>query len=229
MSIGTLILLMIISACKNDSQLVVKKFSDASGKVVGDSVFFNDVLQKIVFNDTTLIVDSIVYKRFNNQSIQSINTYVNGKKTFENIEYYENGTIKTYSFLDDNADSFFYRRNYNEQGELIDKKGTPFFQGYLTEIDVNTLEIKAGRDMNIKIFYPNPPNYKAFLYVKVDDTTKGDVFYQNEYIRFLKTVSVSIKKKPQEKIWTLIDVWLELQGGGDTLYYNKPIYYKVVE
>ncbi len=225
---GIFLLLQIPVGCKNDNQRIIKPFLNENGKYIGDSLFINGVFGKIIFNDTSLIVDSIVYKRFDNKNIKSINTYVNGKKTFENIEYYKSGKIKSYLFVDDNTESYFYKRNYNSKGEFISEEGTLFFQGYLTEINIKTLEIKTGKDMSIKIFFPNPPDCNSFLYVKINDNSKNDVFYQNHYINFLKTVSVNIKKKSQRKIWTLIDVWLELQGYKDTAYYNKPIYYKVV-
>jgi hypothetical protein len=224
-----MILSVVIGACKSNGKFVVKTFSDASGKPIGDSVFLNGILQKIIFNDSAFYIDSIVFKRYDRENVRSINTYMNGRQVFQNIDYYESGEIKTYSFLDEQKSDYYYKRNYNINGDVISEQGTLFFQGYLSEIDAKTLVVKKGKDMNIKIFFPNPPDCKAFLYVNLDDNKKADVFSQNQYITFLKSVSVSNNNKIEGKIWTLIDVWLELQKDKDTLYYNKPIYYKIVD
>ena len=76
---------------------------------VGDSIFTNKLLNKIIFSDSSLIVDSIVYLRYGNslKTIKSSNSFIKGKKAFENIEYYENGKIKSYQFLDDECENCF--------------------------------------------------------------------------------------------------------------------------
>ena len=216
-------------SCKEDEKIEIRSFLNKNGDVIGDSILLNSVLQKVVFKDTSFIIDSIVYERFKNKHLKSVYTYLNGERVFENKDYYDNGKIKKYSFLDDKNPNYFYTRNYDSTGLLVNEVGELFFQGFLTEINPETLEVKKGTDMDIKIFYPNPPDCKAFLYVSLDDNIKGDVFYQNQYIDFLKTVSVSIDKELGDKVWTEIDIWLELQGERDTLFYNKPIFYKVID
>lgn len=224
-----LLLSVIINSCKINDRIEIRSFSNKNGDVIGDSVFLNDVLQKVVFKDTSLMIDSVVYEWFENKSLKSVYTYIEGKKVFENKDYYENGTIKKYSFLDDKCPNCFYTRNYDSKGLLINELGELFFQGYLTEINPETLEIKNGTDMDVKIFFPSPPDYKAFLYVDLDNNIKGDVFFQDKYVGFLKTVSVDIDKELGDKVWSEIDVCLELQGERDTLFYRKPIFYKVVD
>lgn len=222
-------IVVLFASCTNKEEVKSMAFFDSKGVHIGDSIYWGKYLHKIVFKDTSLIIDSIVFTRYNNpeRTIKFKNTYLKGKPVFENIDYYENGTVKRYMFIDEDKPAYYYYRSYTPSGELLVQRGEVFFQGYLTEINPETLEIKKGTTMRISVFHPNPPDCKASVFVKLDGGKRADVFYNSDYISFLKSVAVDNNK--HEKLWTKIDLWLELVCGHDTLRYNKPVLYKVVK
>src|SRR3954451_6416440 len=104
-----LALLLITSfvACRQSNVIETRPIYSDKKSHIGDTIIVNRLLTKIIFRDTSLIVDSIVYTRFSNstKNIKSINTYVEGKKAFENIEYNENGSLDSYEFLDPDCEN----------------------------------------------------------------------------------------------------------------------------
>jgi len=202
---------------------------NSDGKHIGDSIFVDGNLTKIDFLDSSLILDSIIFTWWENKNIKSKYAFKEGKKVFENVDFYENGKMKTYSFVDEQNPNFYYERNYNLDGSFLKERGKLFFQGYIEGLDFGKLEVKQNTDVRISIFYPNPPDCKTFLYVMLENGEKGDVFHENEIINFLKKVSVgNTKMPPRNKIWTEIDIWLEMYYNGDTSEYHKPFFYKIV-
>jgi len=222
------VILLQFYGCKE--ALNVHPIISETGKHIGDSILVYDKLSKIVFSDSSYYIDSIVFYRNvkGSHELKSMRTFMNGKNVFENIFYYPDGEIKTYLFIDDSNENYFFKREYDESGRITNEEGKLFFQGYIDKINPKTLEVKDdNKRMEIKIFYPNPPFDIPFLYVGMDNQ-KADVFKQNKNIPFLKQVWVDTKKG--QKLWSEINVCLELNGkNNDTLFYSRPIYYKVVK
>jgi hypothetical protein len=198
---------------------------------VGDSILENGLLTKIIFSDSSLLVDSIVYTRFSNssKSIKAINTYIKGKKAFENIEYNDNGEIKSYQFLDNDCENCFYKRDYDSSGNLISTNGKYLFQCNADKIDLATLSIKKGTTINLNLFYANPPDCKTLTYVRFTGNKKKDIFYQNEQISFLKTVAVDNNDYDENKHWRQIEIGIEIKDNKtnkvDTS--SQSLFYKV--
>lgn len=201
------------------------------GVQLGDSIFLRNALSKIIFSDTSLYIDSIVYENertYKNQ-LKSISTYMNGKKVFENIIFHKNGIPKEYMFIDDDNENYLYKATYDTSGRFIQEEGRLFFQGYVDKINPKTLEVKDdGKRMEIKVFYPSPPHCISSILVKADDGEMYGVFKQNQFIPFLQQVWVDTKIG--DKLWSEVDIWLRTQcEGNDTAaHYNKPLYYKVI-
>ncbi len=154
-----------------------------------------------------MLIDSIVYERYENASktVKAINTYIKGKKVFENIVYNENETIRTYQFFDTDCSDCLYRRDYDSIGNLISTNGKYLFQCNTDKIDTQTLSIKKGTTLKLKLFYANPPDCMTFTNVKFSNNKKADVFYQNKHIRFLKTVTVENDNIGSKK-WKHIEI-----------------------
>lgn len=224
-----IIAVLFVLGCQKKNNYHAVPILDKKHNHIGDSVFCNGILSKVVFVDSMYIIDSIVYERYDNQArnLKSIRTYSNGVWVFENIEYFENGRIKEYVFKDEENEDYFYLRKYNEDGVLIETEGELFFQGYLDGLDFNTLEVKFGKDIDIKVFYPNPPDCDVFLYVKGDNNEKWNVFHGSKYIDFLQ--SVSVKNDTVSNKWNKIDICIDLKNKSDyDTYCGETIYYKVV-
>src|SRR6266571_7705942 len=93
---------------------------------IGDSIFISGVLKKVIFTDSSYVIDSIVYERYDNNNLKSKSTYKSSKPIFENIEYHQNGKMKKYVFIDDDNANYFYERNYDTLGNLLNKQGELF-------------------------------------------------------------------------------------------------------
>jgi|GEM_PF-897087 len=231
-ALGFILVATLFSCTQKESPTIKTiKIFNSKGKYIGDSVLNDGLLQKIVFKDSSLIIDSIVFYRYDNdaRSVESKFTFIGGDRVFENVEYHQNGQVSRYLFFDEEKHNYFYERIYDTLGNLIEAKGEVFFQGYLSGLNFKTLDAQQGTNLKIKIFHPNPPDCRTKLSVKLEDDSNAEVFSRNKNISFLKEVSGSVEKPPIGKIWTEIDVWLELQGANDTFYYNQAIYYKVVD
>ena len=220
-------------ACNSKELIVRKPILDKNRIKIGDSIFNNKNLVKIIFTDTTLIVDSIVYKRFNisTNKIKSISTFIKGKRVFENIEYHENGKIKEYRFIDEDSDTYFYSRIYDTSGHFLDKQGKLFFQIYLHDTsNLEGLAIKEGSNLFINVFYPNPPDLKSFLFVRFSDNKKIDVFSENKIMNCLKSVYTENTLKDKSVNWREINIGLELSevDGNIIDTFGKKVFYKVV-
>ncbi len=209
-----------------------KPLVSEEGKYLGDSIFVDGQLVRIVIRDSTMCIDSMVFERDKSYKnhLKSFQTYMNGKRVFENISYYKNGNPEQYWFIGDANKESFYRIKYDRSGNIINAEGRLFFQGYVDKIDPQTLEVKDdGKRMEIKVFHPKPPKCTASLFVRMDDDKLYDVFQPNEHIPFLKQVWVDTRVG--NKPWSEIDIWFEVQPDGiDTVFrYNKPLFFKVVQ
>ncbi|HXS36371.1 MAG TPA: hypothetical protein VN721_06695 [Flavipsychrobacter sp.] len=215
----------------NNKTAHVSAFYNKKGEHVGDSIFIGQELQKITFVDTIYNIDSITFRRYSNStSIQAIYTYYKGKQVFENTEYYKNGRIKDYLFINDVNSNNFYERTYSESGKLISVNGEIFFKGFLSELNTKTLELKPNATMEIIIYYPNPPDCVTSLYILQDSNKRGYVFGKDKYVSFVQRVFFDNKPKPIDKIkpWKKIDIWLEVhdKASDSSIYYNKPLFFK---
>ena len=214
-----------------DENIILQKpFYDSKGAHVGDSLFINKLIKKIIFIDTSYTIDSIIFNRYENSenTLKNIRTFRKEKNIFENIDYFENGNIKKYSFIDEDNKNYFYERLYNDSGKIKSINGYLFFQGYVTNINTENLEIKKGQSIDYKIYYPNPPDCNVKIYIKYDDGTKFNVFKKSPFINFLQTVSNDNTELGTYKV----NILLELMGknkNDSIIQYNHELFYKVVK
>ena len=219
-------------ACRQRNVIEIRPIFSDKKSHIGDSIIVNNLLSTIIFSDTSLIIDSIVYSRFPNssKSIKAINTYVKGKKAFENIEYNETGKLNSYKFLNPDCENCFYKREYDNLGNLISSSGNYLFECNVDKINLETLSIKKGTTITLRLFYANPPDCETFTYVRFAANQKLNVFYQHKQIRFLKTVAVDNDNEEKEN-WTQIEVGVEVKDDKlnkiDTI--SKSLFYKVTE
>lgn len=179
--------LLFIFSCK-ESVNEQKPLYNPSGKHIGDSILRNNKLAAIVFSDSKYEIDSILFK-YNKKKLVKQETLKAGKKVFENIEYYDNGSIKRYTFLDEDNSSFYYERIYDSSGNLISDNNNLFFQGFIVD-NINTAgtDIRKGTTIEYRVYFPNPPDCTTNLYIKNDDGTIYNVFKKATFVNFLQTV-----------------------------------------
>lgn len=223
-----LLFIALFTSCGKENSYFTKPFFDAKGKHIGDSVFIDNVVNKIVFIDSSYILDSIVFSRYNNpsNSLKSIESYNDGKRIFENIDYYENGNIKKYSFIDEDNSNYFYERLYHSSGALLKVNGYLFFQGYIIDTASKNSDIKKGSTINYRIYYPNPPDCNVKVYIKNDDGTVYNVFSKSKFLNFLQTAYQDNNELGTYKA----NIFIELKENSiDTIVrYNHEFIYKVV-
>lgn len=221
-------MLILVSACKRDCVVTIRPFLDKRQVHIGDSVFLDNSLSKIIITDSTYEIDSIIFSRYTdvNKTLKSINTYAKGVPIFENIYFHENGVIKEYRFLDDDNNRVFYSRLYSNEGKLISTNGTPFFQGFVTGINTDNLEVKSGTIVNYRIYYPNPPDCSVDILIKYDNGNTYSVFKKSPFINFLQTTGANTDDTGTFKT----NVFLLLkEKNGDSVRYNRELFYKVVK
>ena len=178
-------------SCENKSTYFSKPFFDADGNKVGDSVYRDNLIEKILFTDSTYEIDSVVFSRYDNsaKTVKAVNTYMKGKFVFENKYYYRNGNIALYKFIDDEKSNYFYERRYRSNGSFAQSRGYVFYQGYI--IDTNAtigMTVKQGTSTGYRIYYPNPPDCVTSLYLVDDTGKKWAVFEKSKFLDFLQTV-----------------------------------------
>lgn len=218
----------LLFGCGSEENVYQSAFYDAAGKHIGDSVYLNGVIQKIVMRDSTYYIDSIVFSRYKNtgNTLKSAYTFKDGRRIFQNVDYYENGKIEKYAFIDEEQPTYRYERYYSEKGEVSDVRGYLFFQGFIENMSDIGIDVKLGTDLQYKIYYPNPPDCHVELYVEQDDGQLYNVFKKSKYIDFLKTVANS-----NESLGTFkVDIHLQLKDPSlDTIAtYNHTFIFKVV-
>lgn len=213
---------------KKDNEIYIPIVSE-DGIRIGDSVLLNQNLSKLVFVDSSLWIDSIVYYySYFFKKIQAIKTYKRGREVLENISFHSNGSVKTYEFVSSVNENYFYRRDYDTNGVCINSDGEVFLEKHFSKIDPNTREvIDDGDRMHIRVFYPQPPDCKSFVFVTFADSLKMDVFKQNKIIGFLKEVWVDTEIEDKE--WSAINFGMEMICKNDTLQYEKMFYFKAVK
>lgn len=221
------ILSIITIGCRNDNtkNINIPIVAD-NGTYIGDSILLNKKMVKLIFFDSTIWIDSIVFCYDNEGDLQSKKTFRKGREILENIYYHKNGSIKTYLFISSANENYFYRRDYNSNGVCIHSKGELFLENHYSKINPETREvIDDGDRMHIQVFYPKPPDCESFVFVSFSDSSKVDVFKQNEYIPFLKETWLDIVKGNKE--WDTIDYGIETMCSNDTLFFENTFYYKV--
>jgi len=221
-------LVVVFISCSEKEIHTKKPFFDSYNRQIGDSFFVNNLVQKIIFLDTSYEIDSIVFTRKSKSSLflQSVNTYKRGKKIFENIEYYDNGNIKKYSFIDEDNSSYYYERLYHNTGALTKINGEIFFQGFIIDTASKNIDIKKGSTISYRIYYPNPPDCVSNIYIKNDDNSIYDVFQKSNFLNFLQ-----IANQDNDNIGTYkTNIMLELEDRSmdTTIQYIKGVIYKVI-
>lgn len=232
MSLNNLIYFSFIAvmllSCRQKERYIQSPFYDMNKKQIGDSIFLNDSITKIVFIDTTYEIDSIIFNRYptSMRNLRSIQTFKRGRKIFENIEYYQNGNIQKYLFIDEENPNYYYERLYQVNGSLIKISGYLFFQGFIIDTASNSLAVKKGSTISYRIYYPNPPDCISRIYVKNDDGSIFDVFKKSPFLNFLQTVSQSNSSLGTFKV----NITLEQHDKSldTTVFYNKAVIYKVI-
>jgi hypothetical protein len=217
----------LFASCKEEIRYGKVPFFDSCKKYIGDSIFENSRLVRLTFIDTSYEIDSIVFSRYNNSSntLKSVHTYKKGKPVFENIEYYQNGVVKKYSFIDEDNPNYYYERLYHDNGALIKINGYLFFQGFIVDTASKNLNIKVGSTINYRIYYPNPPDCVSHIYIKNDDGSMYDVFKKSIFMNFLQT---TYQDNSTEGVYK-VNVMLEQKDKSmdTTVYYNRPFIYQV--
>lgn len=219
---------VVFVSCKSGKNDFIKPFFDFQNKHIGDSIFVKDSIKKIVFIDSSYIIDSIVFNRYDNpkRSLKSLRTFKDGRTIFENIDYYENGIIEKYSFIDEDDSTYLYERLYHNSGLLLKVNGNLFFQGYTTNINTQNLEVKKNSTIDYKIFYPNPPDCTVNLYLKADNGSLYQVFKKSHFLNFLQTGSNNANEIGTFKVNVLLV--LKEHSIDTTVHYNHELIYKVV-
>lgn len=226
--IGLVLFISLLLSCKMKSSYFVKPFFDLHNKYVGDSIFVNGAISKIIFKDTTYEIDSIVFYRYSDLPavIKSIKTFKKGKNIFENIEFYKTGRIKKYSFIDEDDSNYYYERLYHESGVLVKINGKIFFQGFIIDTTSKGSVMKIGSQIEYRIFYPNPPDCKTRIYIKNDDGTCYDVFRKSEFLDYLQTVFSTNSELGNFKVTVALDQ--DDKSMDTTITYQKSLIFKVV-
>lgn len=222
--------IIIISSCIFKNKSGIREIYDSNGRFIGDSIFIDHKLIKINYISDQISIDSVVFSYFSNGKLKSVRTYNDRKFVFENIDYYSNGKPRTYLFVDEEKDDFYYKRTYDGNGKCINEDGVLFFQGYMDKINSETLEVKAdGKKMHVAIYHPLPPDCNAFLYVRFD-SLKSDMFRTNSFIPYLKELWIDIDYDEQDKdMWSKVIFGLDIINGKDTSTFEKPFYFKIVK
>jgi hypothetical protein len=198
-------------SCTNNTEYSSKPFFDPYGNKVGDSLFSDNLIQKIVFTDSTYVIDSVVFSRYDNpaKTVKSVNTFMNGKLVFENIYYYQNGKIAMYKFIDEEKSNYFYERRYSSEGAFLQSSGYVFFQGYIVDTSaIQEEKIRKGESIAYRIFYPNPPDCIAKVFVFDEDTgEKIDVYRKSSFLNFLQTCWQDTERRGFFKTTTLLELF----------------------
>ena len=222
-----ILFLTFLFACKEKDRYTKKPFYNSHKQYVGDSIFINDYINKIVFIDSSYDIDSVVFNWYvNTHKIKSMQTFRGGKNVYENKEYYENGNIKKYLFIDEDSSNYYYERLYNLNGHLEKVIGYLFFQGYIIDTTSKNIDIKKGATIQYLIYYPNPPDCATRIFIKSDDGTIYDVFSKSNFLDFLQTVYQDIPRAGTYKV----NVALEQKDlSRDTIInYSKAAIFNVV-
>ena len=205
------------------NELLVKHIYGLNKSFLGDSIFKGDLLLKVVFIDSSFGIDSITYARYPDNTLKSISTFKNGLPVFERIEFYNNGNIKKYEFIDIES-KYSYERDYNENGVLDSALGKPFFSCILAGINGRTVQHDSL--LSAYLYAPIPPNVETRIYTKFDDSTEED-FDRRPYLKNLFRESLRATKVGNQE-W---DIHMKFYDKDmDTTYdISTPLIFKVVE
>ncbi|MBS1927430.1 MAG: hypothetical protein JST95_02405 [Bacteroidetes bacterium] len=220
---------VLLASCAEKEKYTKKPFYDLHKKHIGDSIFLNDDIKKIIFIDTSYEIDSIVFSWYSkvHGNLKSAETFKGGKNVFENIEYHENGNIKKYLFVDEDNPNYYYERLYHENGTLLKITGYLFFQGFIVDTTSKSLDIKKGTTINYRIYYPNPPDCISRIYIKNDDGSIYDVFKKSSFLNFMQTTYQDNNIVGTYKVNIMFE---QRDKSMDTTFlYNRAIIYKVVQ
>lgn len=96
---------------------------------------------------------------YKNNNLRSQSNYSNGIVVGEEIDYFEDSSIKHYKFYSKEGD-LFYVRVYNEVGDLLSIKGVG-----LTDVETSNLDsLIVGDTLKCKITFATPPNTEQRLF-----------------------------------------------------------------
>jgi hypothetical protein len=215
-------------ACRSGNVHTVVPFFDDHGKHIGDSVFAEGGLKKIIVRDSTYQLDSIVFDYFRESKggLKSKYTYRDGKQVFQNIDYFENGRVKAYRFIDQLHKENIYERLYNDKGFLLKINGTPFFQGVVNNMNIESLSVPLGVPVIYKIYFPNPPDCESNVMVKYDDGTIHDFLSKDPYIEFVKSDLIDMDSVGVYR--TNFILQLEEKQIDTSFTFERPLIFKVV-
>ena len=224
--------IILIFSCSKNIEKEVRQFKDGNNQYFGDSILIGGLLKKIIYRDTIDFIDSISIERYSDvKGVKSLNSYLNGRKVFENLSYYSNGNIETYEFIDEDNPKYYYNRYYSKDGSKAVYRGSPFFQGYISVISNlatkdGEIEMKKGDFVRIRVFHPMPPDCNVRIYVKDFDGEILDVFKQSRMLSFLHSTSV----RGDEVGTYRIEICMEISCGQEAAnLYSQSFFYSVIE
>ncbi len=189
-SIIPIICLIYLSSCNERDKYTRTPFFDSKKTHIGDTVFLDGRIDKIIFKDTSYKIDSIVYRWYKNSpsKLYSIVSMRNNNHVFENIYYHENGNIKEYHFHGDENSSLFYDRYYDNYGNLQTIEGDVFFIAYFIDtLNNNPYKVKFGTTTEYRLYYPNPPDCISNIFLKSIDGKQYNVFNKSSFLNYLLT------------------------------------------
>ena len=213
-------------SCTNNSHIEFRPIYNKDRVLIADSVIQGGLLTSIIFRNKNMQIDSIVYEYFENNYLKSQYTFMAGKKVFENIEFYQNGTIKKYTFKDEDNPNIYYEREYFDNGKLKRIFGSPFYQGYLSD-STNSQNFVQGYDINYTFFAPNPPDCECRLFIYDSINNKRSYFGKSKTFDFLHLV----KQDNNEVGIFKVDICMELRDFYlDTINnYKKSVTFRVIK
>ena len=198
--------LLVLLSCNNRNITSISHITDNQGNILGDSIFLNGLLSKIVFKDSFFIIDSIVYQYWDNDYLRSIYTYKDGKNIFENIEFDNDDRYKSYRFISIN-DTCIHEREYGIYEQLIELKGPFFFNLFISGLNFDDNTISEEDRLGLKLFLPDPPYCEVKPYIINDEGRKNYVFEKNEHLNYLYTASFGFN----DSIEYGINKWTEIR------------------
>jgi hypothetical protein len=215
------------SSCDFNDSRIDRAFFDVNGSKLGDSIMQGGILNKLVFTDLSCDIDSIVYTYYDNGKLASYKTYKKGKPVFQNLEYYENGNIKKFSFIDEDRESYYYERQYFESGLLKSISGKPFYQCYLHDTIDNNPNFVKGSEITYRIFAPTPPDCESKVYIYDSLTSEKLQLRRNKSIGYL----FEVIQDADDTGYFKVDINLELKDKSmDTVYtYKNNIIFNIKE
>ncbi len=170
---------LLFFSCKPaKSKCTIRHIYTSSNTILGDSIFWDGKLSKVIFSDTIFGIDSIVYVWNSNGRLASVTNLKNGLPIFERVNYFDNGHIKKYEFIDLTS-KFSYERDYNISGKIDTILGKPFFSCILR--GMYSGNVPQDSLLRAYLYAPIPPNVETKIYTRFDDGSQED-FDRRRYL-----------------------------------------------